>query len=244
MPDTIVSSVSTSSSRLRSRLPASDAINRLVASANAPDTEIAWPARPSLICRSLAIGVSRLTGMNSDATSTNAPSAIARTAPHAAGRTVASSRSEVEAACIVDIGSGRVESRRKRASVAAGAGRAAIGHAGAATGIARAGYACSRGLCVVDPRARIGARRIETGGFVANHVLAHLLARQPERMSEQRAGGGKRDCEKAKKRFHERAPGKNAWTVPTRAVAAREPEGFAVYRLEPDRLSSTARLDL
>jgi hypothetical protein len=60
-------------------------MNRLVTSANAPDTEIAWPAWPSLMCRSAATGVSRLTGMNSEATSANAPSAIAKTAPHAAG---------------------------------------------------------------------------------------------------------------------------------------------------------------
>ncbi|EDT38465.1 hypothetical protein BamMEX5DRAFT_5745 [Burkholderia ambifaria MEX-5] len=44
------------------------ATGALVSSANAPDTEIAWPACPSPIRRSCAIGVSRLTGMNSDAT--------------------------------------------------------------------------------------------------------------------------------------------------------------------------------
>ena len=66
-------------------------MNRLVTSANAPDTE-RWP----LTCRSPAIGVSRLTGMNSEATSANAPSDIARTAPHAAAPSGAVPRSGVE----------------------------------------------------------------------------------------------------------------------------------------------------
>src|SRR5882757_11301694 len=78
--------VRASSRCLRSRRPATDAMQRLVRTANAPDTEIACPACPSLIRRSDAIGVSKLTGMNSDAISANAPSDNAKTAPHAAGR--------------------------------------------------------------------------------------------------------------------------------------------------------------
>jgi hypothetical protein len=85
VPDTIIRKVMAASSSLRSSRPASGAMNRLVTRANAPDTEIAWPAWPSLMCKSAATGVSRLTGMNSEATSANAPSAIAKTAPHAAG---------------------------------------------------------------------------------------------------------------------------------------------------------------
>jgi hypothetical protein len=41
-------------------------MNRLVTTANKPNTEIAWPAMPSLACKSAAMGVSRLTGMNSE----------------------------------------------------------------------------------------------------------------------------------------------------------------------------------
>ena len=44
---------------------------------------MAWPARPSVIPRSLAIGVSRLTGMNSDAISVDTQRVSAATAPHA-----------------------------------------------------------------------------------------------------------------------------------------------------------------
>jgi hypothetical protein len=84
VPETIIMRVSASSSSLRSSRPAS-AHDRLVTRANAPETAIAWPAWPSLTCRSAAIGVSRLTGMNSEATSANAPSASAKTAPQAAG---------------------------------------------------------------------------------------------------------------------------------------------------------------
>ena len=49
-----------------------DEMNRLVSTAKMPDTAIACPAWPSVRCRSEAIGVSRLTGMNSDATGSDA----------------------------------------------------------------------------------------------------------------------------------------------------------------------------
>ena len=52
---------------------------RLVSTANAPETEIACPARPSLTPRSCAMGVNRLTGMNSEATSAKAVIVIAKT---------------------------------------------------------------------------------------------------------------------------------------------------------------------
>lgn len=60
------------------------ATNKLVMTAKTPETEIAWPALPSVMPRSLAIGVSRLTGMNSEAIRTATHSAIEHTAPHAA----------------------------------------------------------------------------------------------------------------------------------------------------------------
>src|SRR4051812_26323484 len=61
-------------------------MNRLVSTAKTPETEMACPACPSVMWRSEAIGVRRLTGMNSEATSTVQHSAIARTAPHAGER--------------------------------------------------------------------------------------------------------------------------------------------------------------
>jgi len=59
-------------------------MNRLVTTAKMPETEIAWPARPSVMPRPSAIGVSRLTGMNSEAMRTATHSAIENTALHAA----------------------------------------------------------------------------------------------------------------------------------------------------------------
>ncbi|MNG11999.1 hypothetical protein D3C84_955770 [compost metagenome] len=67
---------------MRSTRAATEAMPRLVSSANSPETAMPWPAWPSLMCRSAAIGVSRLTGMNSEATSANAASDMASTAPH------------------------------------------------------------------------------------------------------------------------------------------------------------------
>ena len=64
----------------RSLDPTIDEMQRLVVSANSADIEMVWPAAPSLICRSLDIGVSKLTGMNSDATKPKAVSDIAITA--------------------------------------------------------------------------------------------------------------------------------------------------------------------
>ena len=54
--------------------------------AKAPEMAMACPACPSVRCKSLAIGVSKLTGMNSDATRVEAQSVSARTAPHEAAR--------------------------------------------------------------------------------------------------------------------------------------------------------------
>jgi hypothetical protein len=55
---------------------------RLVATAKRPEIEMAWPAIPTDASRSEAIGVRRLTGMNSDAISMAAHIAIEATALH------------------------------------------------------------------------------------------------------------------------------------------------------------------
>ena len=83
-PDTISRSESDASTTLRSMLRVSPAMKRLVTTAKRPEIEIACPACPSVIPRSVAIGVRRLTGMNSDAISTATQSAIEPTAPQAA----------------------------------------------------------------------------------------------------------------------------------------------------------------
>jgi hypothetical protein len=59
------------------------AMKRLVRTAKSPEIEIDCPACPSVMPRSVAIGVSRLTGMNSDAMSPETQSAIEATAPQA-----------------------------------------------------------------------------------------------------------------------------------------------------------------
>lgn len=84
MADTIISNVSSISSSLWSSRSASDEEKKLVTRTNSPEMEIACPACPSLMRRSAAIGLSRLTGRNSAATSAKAASDIARTAPYAA----------------------------------------------------------------------------------------------------------------------------------------------------------------
>ena len=78
-PDTAMEAVIHSRRDLRSIRRASAGTERLVNTANAPDTAIAWPAMPSLTRRSVAIGVSRLTGMNSEAMSAKTHSAMANT---------------------------------------------------------------------------------------------------------------------------------------------------------------------
>jgi hypothetical protein len=60
-------------------LRARDEMERLVSSANAAETEMACPARPSLTPRSAATGVSKLTGMNSEAISAKTHTDIAKT---------------------------------------------------------------------------------------------------------------------------------------------------------------------
>lgn len=66
-PEMIIATVRPSSTCLRSMQRVSVEMHRLVATANRPETAMAWPAWPSVTCRSAAIGVSRLTGMNSEA---------------------------------------------------------------------------------------------------------------------------------------------------------------------------------
>ncbi len=59
--------------------PASHEIDRLVSTAKAPEMAMPWPAMPSVTWRSAAMGVRRLTGMNSDAISANTHSDMANT---------------------------------------------------------------------------------------------------------------------------------------------------------------------
>jgi hypothetical protein len=66
-------------------------MNRLVTTANRPETEIDWPACPSVRCNPEAIGVSRLTGMNSDAISVETHRVSAKTAPQPPVRAAAAS---------------------------------------------------------------------------------------------------------------------------------------------------------
>ena len=78
-----------SSTSRRSILRVTTVISRLVTSATAAVAVTAWPAMPSEILRSAAIGVSRLAGRNSAPTSPNTPNVIDITAPQA-GRASAS----------------------------------------------------------------------------------------------------------------------------------------------------------
>ncbi|MNZ52021.1 hypothetical protein D3C78_698540 [compost metagenome] len=83
-PDMAIRTVSPSRRYLRFRSPAIWEIVRLVSTASAPDIAIPWPARPSVMCSSRAIGVSRLTGINSEAISTKTQSVMANTPPQCA----------------------------------------------------------------------------------------------------------------------------------------------------------------
>ena len=85
-PDSIIRRVRSNRTILRSIPRVAEEIVRLVSTANRPDTAIAWPACPSVVCRPEAIGVSRLTGMNSDAISVPTHSVRAKTAFHAGTR--------------------------------------------------------------------------------------------------------------------------------------------------------------
>nr|WP_245419900.1 hypothetical protein [Phyllobacterium salinisoli] len=69
---------------LRFSVPAAVVMTKLAATAKRPLIEIACPVCPSVARSPLAIGVSRLTGMNSEAVSIATQSAIERTAPQAA----------------------------------------------------------------------------------------------------------------------------------------------------------------
>ncbi|MNE49353.1 hypothetical protein D3C80_1438660 [compost metagenome] len=78
-PDTAISTVMPSSKYLRFMLPASVERERLVTTAKAPEIAIPSPASPSLTPKSCDTGVSRLTGINSEATSAKAHRVIAST---------------------------------------------------------------------------------------------------------------------------------------------------------------------
>ncbi|MNT37510.1 hypothetical protein D3C72_1736490 [compost metagenome] len=66
-------------------LPARREIDRLVITANAPEIAIPHPAKPSVTLKSLAIGVSKLTGINSEAINANTHKVMANTPLQYAG---------------------------------------------------------------------------------------------------------------------------------------------------------------
>src|SRR5688500_6805839 len=80
-PDTTISVVRESRRLRRSTRLVAEAIRRLVRTAKMPEIEIAWPAWPSVTSRSDAMGVRRLTGMNSEAMSVDTHRVSAKTAP-------------------------------------------------------------------------------------------------------------------------------------------------------------------
>ena len=100
-PERIIASVRLSSTVRRSMPRVTLEIDRLVRTANSPETAIACPAVPSLTPRSEAIGVRRLTGMNSEAISVATQSVRAKTEPHEAASAVARD-SAVVSPCIVN----------------------------------------------------------------------------------------------------------------------------------------------
>lgn len=82
--DSSMKAVIVTSTHLRLSLPATVVTAKLAATAKSPLIEIARPVWPSVAPSPSAIGVKRLTGMNSEAISIATHSAIDRTAPHAA----------------------------------------------------------------------------------------------------------------------------------------------------------------
>ncbi len=84
-PDNPITPVRPSSTTLRFMLPASTEMNRLVTTAKAPEIAMPCPAMPSVIRSSPAMGVSRLTGMNSEAISANTHKVMANTPLQQAG---------------------------------------------------------------------------------------------------------------------------------------------------------------
>jgi hypothetical protein len=82
-PDTIISPAKPSKTSRRSSLRVTDEMNRLVSTAKTPETAIACPAWPWVTWRSAAIGVRRLTGMNSEVIRVKTHRVSAPTAPQA-----------------------------------------------------------------------------------------------------------------------------------------------------------------
>ncbi|MNT91543.1 hypothetical protein D3C72_2326640 [compost metagenome] len=80
MPEISISAVVASRTGLRSIPWVMGASIRLVMTAKKPEMDMACPAWPSVSDKSDAIGVSKLTGRNSEATRAKAQSDIARTA--------------------------------------------------------------------------------------------------------------------------------------------------------------------
>ena len=81
--DASIRAVNAASTWRRSNRLATVAMNRLVATANNPDMDIACPDMPSVAPKSAAIGVSKLTGMNSEAMSKATHIVMEPTALHA-----------------------------------------------------------------------------------------------------------------------------------------------------------------
>src|SRR4051812_18310437 len=94
-----------------SKRAANVAMNRLVATAKRPETEIACPAMPTVAPRSWAIGVRRLTGMNSAAMRRATHIAIDPTAPQVLASTEDASRSPERRVASGHVVAGRVSIR-------------------------------------------------------------------------------------------------------------------------------------
>src|SRR6478736_1490538 len=84
-PETAIKVVRPKRSGLRFRLPASVDTDRLVRTAKSPEMAMPCPTIPSETWSSAAMGVSRLTGMNSDAISAKTHRDMAKTPPQCAG---------------------------------------------------------------------------------------------------------------------------------------------------------------
>ncbi|MNE95708.1 hypothetical protein D3C80_1938360 [compost metagenome] len=78
-PENAINAVMLNSNVLRLRPPASVEMERLVSTANTPEIAIPCPTSPSLTPRSPDMGVSRLTGINSEAMSAKTHNVMAKT---------------------------------------------------------------------------------------------------------------------------------------------------------------------
>jgi hypothetical protein len=118
VPETANSAAMAMRTTRRSSLPTTFVMSRLVITAKRPEMEIAWPACPSVRPRSCAIGLKRLTGMNSEAMRTMTQSVMAKTAPQA-GRAAPllvsnAAMSAMKAVLVAVMGSGSTSVRGHR----------------------------------------------------------------------------------------------------------------------------------